>query len=116
MIRKMLLPKAVQLNHNSNGPTISSVSTGHIVEEWLVIAGDFMRTSVLILCLQKVICQLVQGIMNYLLVESRVRSLRGGREFTIHPNVVNLWINQGRNERRKQEQRIEMRLFVLYEK
>ena len=34
----------------------------------------------------------------------------------IHPNVVNLWINQGRNERQKQEQRIEMRLFVLYEK
>ena len=34
----------------------------------------------------------------------------------IHPNVVNLWINQGRNEMQKQEQRIEMRLFVLYEK
>ena len=31
----------------------------------------------------------------------------------ILPNVVNLWINQGRNERQKQEQRIEMRLFVF---
>ena len=107
MIEKMLLLNAVQLNHNSNGPTISSVSTGRIVKEWLVIAGDFMRTSVLILCLQKVICQLVQGIMNRLLVGSRVQSLKGGREFMIHPNVVNLWINQGRNKSQKQEQRIE---------
>ena len=113
MTTKMPLLKEAQLNHNSNGPTICSVSTGRIVEEWLVIVGDFMRTSVLISCLQKVACQLVQGIMNCLLVGSRVRSLKGGREFMIHPNVVNLWINQGRNKRQKQEQRIEMRLFVF---
>ena len=110
------MQKKVQLHRKTQVPMISSVSTGHIVKEWLVIAGDFMRTSVLISCLQKVACQLVQGIMNCLLVGSRVRSLKGGREFMIHPNVVNLWINQGRNERQKQEQRIEMRLFVLYEK
>ncbi len=114
MTTRMLLPKEVQLNHNSNGPMISSVSTCHIVKEWLVIVGDFIRTSVLILCQQKVMCQLVQGIMNCLLVGSRVWSLKGGRELMIHPNVVNLWINQGRNKRQKQEQRIEMRLFVLY--
>jgi hypothetical protein len=116
MTKKMPRTKAAQLNLNSNGPTIFSVSTGHIVKEWLVIWGDFFWTSVLILCLQKVICQLVQGIMNCLLVGSRVQSLTGGREFMIHPKFVNVWIKQGRNERQKQQQRIEMRLFVLYKK
>jgi hypothetical protein len=31
MIRRMLLPKTVQLNQKSNVPMISSVSTGRIV-------------------------------------------------------------------------------------
>ena len=34
--------------------------------------------------------QLVQGIMNCLLLGSRVRSLRGGREFMIRPKFVNV--------------------------
>ncbi len=90
MIKKIPPPKAAQFNHNTNGPTIFSVSTGRIVEEWLVIAGDFMRTSVLISCLQKVACQLVQGIMNCPLVGSTVRSSKGEREFMIHPKFVNV--------------------------
>jgi hypothetical protein len=92
-----------------------SVSTGRIVEEWLVIAGDFMRTSALILCLQKMACQLVQGIMNCPLVGSTVRSSKGEREFMIHQKFVNVCLKQKRNERQKQQERIEM-LFVLYEK